>query len=94
MEEIEKQLAWLKAELKRVEEQFQKELARVDSIVLDLREEVHSLNIQVRRGNAINLETQGGLVELRKEAQKGFDGVHDSLSAIIAHLRGVNGNVP
>ncbi len=94
MEEIKQQLAWLKAELIRVEEQFKVELARVDGVVMDLRGEVHGLIAQVRRGNAINLDTQGGLAELRREAQTGFDGVHDSLVVILAHIRGSNGNVP
>ncbi len=94
MEEIKEQLAWLKAELRRVEAQFTKELERVDGVVMDLRQEVHTLVTQVRRGNVINLETQGGLVELRRETQTGFDGVHDSLVIIMSHLKVNNGNVP
>ncbi len=90
MEEIKEQLAWVKAELKRLE----MELARVDGVVMDLREEVHSLVAQVRRGNALNVETQKEVMELRREAQTGFDGVHDSLTAIITHLKVNNANVP
>ncbi len=87
IEEIEEQLVWLKGEL----EKLKKELSRVDEEIVGLRQEVAGLAGQVRRNNSICVDTQSEVQGLRREAENGFDGVNDSLTEIINHLRGVNG---
>ncbi len=90
MEEIKEKLSWLETEL----EQLKRELKRVDEEIVGLRQEVAGLTAQVRRCNSLNVETQKEVMELRRESQTGFDGVNDSLTEIINHLRGTNANVP
>ncbi len=84
----------IKAQLERVEEQFNKKFGLVDDEIVGLRQEVAGLAGQVRRGNTICVETQSEVQGLRRETENGFDGVNDSLTEIINHLRGLNGNVP